>query len=136
MQNEPIPIQSPVQSPVPPPAPLVISSPMHPAPAIRFVHGLSPFGPIFGKELRVAARRRRNYLLRVAYLGGLLLFLLFAWSITANIHYRGGASVAQRAQSQQQLGYYFFAFFSMFCIGAMGLIGPVLTSTAINGEKQ
>src|SRR5438046_2788789 len=58
--------------------PLVISLPM------RFLLGLSPFGPIFGKELRVAARRRRNYLLRVAYLGGLLLFLLLAWTQTNN----------------------------------------------------
>jgi ABC-type transport system involved in multi-copper enzyme maturation permease subunit len=102
---------------------------------MRIVHGLSPLGPIFGKELRVAARRRRNYVLRVAYLGGLLLFLLLAWSITHSFRF-GATSVAGRAQQQQQLGFYFFAFFSMFCGGTMALIGPVLTSTAINGERQ
>src|SRR5688572_15783683 len=125
MQNEP----TATSLPVPPPRPLVISS------AMNLLRGLSPCGPIFGKELRVAARRRRNYFLRVAYLGGLLLFLLLAWSITWAQHW-GGSGVARRAQQQQQLGYYFFGFFSMFCAGAMALIGPVLTSTAINGERQ
>lgn len=100
-----------------------------------YLSGLSPFGPIFGKELRTAARRRRNYFLRVAYLGGLLLFLLLAWTVTRNEFGRGGG-IAARAQQQEQLGLIFFAFFSMFCVGAMGLIGPVLTSTAINGERQ
>lgn len=95
--------------------------------------GLSPFGPIFGKELRTAARRRRNYLLRVAYLGGLLLFLLLAYTSTRSDF---GGSTSARAQAQEQLGRVFFVFFSMFCTGAMALIGPVVTSTAINGERQ
>ena len=84
--------------------------------------------------MRTAARRRRNYLLRVVYLTGLLLFLLLAWTITRDMSGNGG--LAQRAQQQEQLGTYFFAFFSMFCVGAMALVGPVLTSTAINGERQ
>jgi ABC-type transport system involved in multi-copper enzyme maturation permease subunit len=95
---------------------------------------ISPFGPIFSKELRVASRRKRNYLLRVLYLGGLLLFLLLAWSITRQSY--GYAGVAARQQQQEQLGGFFFMFFSMFSVCAMGLIGPVLTSTAINGERD
>ena len=95
--------------------------------------GLSPFGPIFGKELRCASRRKRNYLLRVVYLGALLLFLLFAYAITREGF--GYAGPSARMQQQEQLGQIFFAFFSMFCIGAMALIGPVLTSTAINEER-
>ena len=97
------------------------------------VSGLSPFGPIFGKELRCASRRKRNYLLRVAYLGALLLFLLFAYAITQESYGPRGPSA--RMQQQEQLGQVFFAFFSMFCVIAMGLIGPVLTSTAINEER-
>src|SRR4029453_13900918 len=94
--------------------------------------GLSPFGPIFGKELRAASRRKRNYLLRVVYLGGLLLFLLWAWAITPpGWGYSGGPP---RQQQQEQLGYVFFIPFSMFSVIAMGLIGAVLTSTAINSE--
>ena len=34
---------------------------------------LSPFGPIFEKELRISARRKRTYFLRVLYLAALLL---------------------------------------------------------------
>jgi ABC-type transport system involved in multi-copper enzyme maturation permease subunit len=97
------------------------------------ISGLSPFGPIFGKELRCASRRKRNYLLRVCYLGALLLFLLFAYAITTENYGPRGPSA--RVQQQEQLGQLFFMFFSMFCIGAMGLIGPVLTSTAINEER-
>jgi ABC-type transport system involved in multi-copper enzyme maturation permease subunit len=101
---------------------------------LRRLRGLSPFGPIFGKELRVAARRRRNYLLRVLYLVGLLLFLFLAYEITASEHNSGG--LAARTQAQEQLGWCFFMFFSMFCVIAMALIGPVVTSTAINQERQ
>src|SRR5438552_17626643 len=95
--------------------------------------GLTPFGPIFGKELRTASRRKRNYLLRVVYLGGLLLFLLWAYAIT---RMEFNAGVAGRAQQQEQLGWAFFMFFSIFTVGAMGLVGAVLTSTAINFERQ
>jgi ABC-type transport system involved in multi-copper enzyme maturation permease subunit len=98
------------------------------------VSGLSPFGPIFGKELRSASRRKRNYLLRVCYLGALLLFLLLAYSITQE-NYGGPRGPSARMQQQEQLGQLFFAFFSMFCVCAMALIGPVLTSTAINEER-
>lgn len=93
---------------------------------------LSPFGPIFGKELRVSSRRKRNHVLRVAYLGGLLLFLLMVWSENS---YSYQAGVAARVQAQNTLGQYFFLTFSLFCVFAMGLIGPVLTCTAINSER-
>jgi ABC-type transport system involved in multi-copper enzyme maturation permease subunit len=97
------------------------------------ISGLSPFGPIFGKELRCASRRKRNYLLRVVYLGALLLFLLLAYTITRESYGPRGPSA--RMQQQEQLGQLFFMFFSMFCVVAMGLIGPVLTSTAVNEER-
>ena len=45
---------------------------------------LSPFGPIFGKELRTTARRKRTYLLRFLYLAILLLVL---WSIYLEAKY-------------------------------------------------
>lgn len=99
------------------------------------ITGLSPFGPIFGKELRIASRRKRNHFLRVAYLGGLLLFMLMIYVENSNFYYYGQSGVAARLQQQAQLGQYFFATFSMFCISCMGLIAPVLTSTAINSER-
>ena len=93
---------------------------------------LSPFGPIFGMELRTASRRKRNYLLRVGYLGALLLFLLFAYGITSE---GGPSGIAARARQQEALGWAFFMCFSLFSVSAMALIGPVLTSTAISGER-
>jgi ABC-type transport system involved in multi-copper enzyme maturation permease subunit len=101
-------------------------------PAVRLPE-LSPFGPIFGKELRATARRRRNYVLRVLYLAALLLALLVAWSGTSNRVYTN--SVSAQAQAQAQMGAMFFAFFAVFSATAMAAIGPVLTSTAISAER-
>ena len=101
-------------------------------PAFR-LPDLSPFGPIFGKELRATARRRRNYALRVLYLAALLLALLVAWSATSNRVYVN--SVSAQAQAQAEMGQIFFMFFCFFSVIAMAAIGPVLTSTAISAER-
>lgn len=107
-----------------------------PAPAARprfaRLRALSPFGPIFLKELRVASRRRRNHVLRVTYLGALLLILLMAYSAVGDY---GGSGVLGEAQRQGQLGATFFSGFLYFSVIAMGVIGPVLTSTAIGAER-
>lgn len=96
------------------------------------LHRISPFGPIFGKEIRAMSRRRRNYLLRVLYLGGLLLLLTMAYT---SMSYMGANSVAARIQRQAMIGQSFFQMFSFFCLVTMTLIGPILTCTAIGGEK-
>ena len=94
----------------------------------------NPFGPIFEKELRATSRRKRTYALRSAYLGGLLLFLVFAY--VENASWRdAGNSVTMRVQQQNRLGQTFFLSFSLFCVGAMAMIGPVLTCTAISAER-
>src|SRR5215213_1080722 len=103
-----------------------------PALATR-IRALSPFGPIFGKELRVTARRKRSYLLRVVYLAALLLVLAAAWTGTRNAY--GPTNTAARAQAQEQLGRGFFACFVGFTTIAMLVIGPVLTSTAVSSER-
>jgi hypothetical protein len=36
-------------------------------------------GPIFGKELRISSRRRRNYVLRCAYVALLTVFVVVVW---------------------------------------------------------
>jgi len=94
---------------------------------------INPLGPIFEKELRATSRRRRTYILRVAYLGAMLLFLLVAYIATRPSG--ASVSVAQRVQQQSELGQAFFAVFSMFGVIAMGVIGPVMTSTAIGPER-
>ena len=97
------------------------------------VRGVSPFGPIFGKELRVTARRKRSYWLRVLYLAALLLFLMMVWASFSSVSF--GTGIAARSQRMTWLGMGFFYTFTMFSIFAMGLIGPVLTCTAIGSEK-
>jgi ABC-type transport system involved in multi-copper enzyme maturation permease subunit len=94
---------------------------------------LSPLGPIFVKELRALSRRRRSYLLRFAYLGLLLLFLLVGYSASSVSHSPGG--VATQIAQQNRLASAFFITFTLYSIVAMALIGPVLTCTAINAEK-
>jgi ABC-type transport system involved in multi-copper enzyme maturation permease subunit len=93
----------------------------------------NPFNPIFEKELRATSRRKRSYVLRVVYLGGLLLFLLLAYLGTGDSSVGGG--IAWRVQRQNMLGRVFFFIFSIFCVGSMAMIGPVLTSTAISAER-
>src|SRR3954449_4225757 len=85
------------------------------------VSAVSPFGPIFGKELRTTARRKRSYVLRVAYLGLLLIVLLMVYAAEG----RSFGGMAARAQRQAELGGYFFVAFAMFSVITMGLIGPV-----------
>jgi ABC-type transport system involved in multi-copper enzyme maturation permease subunit len=94
---------------------------------------LSPFGPIFAKELRVSSRRKRTYFLRVLYLAALLLSLLLAY--TSVHHSYGPSGVAARVQEQGNLGNSFFFGFSIFCFVAMCAICPILTSTAISSER-
>src|SRR3954453_4789649 len=94
------------------------------------IRALSPFGPIFGKELRVTARRKRSYALRVFYLAALLLVLSFVWTETRQIY--GPSNAAARAQAQEQLGRSFFACFVAFTTLAMLIIGPILTATAVS----
>src|SRR5260221_6827942 len=94
---------------------------------------LSPFGPIFAKELRVTARRKRSYWLRVIYLAFLLLGMLLAYTMNRVDYSPGG--IAAQAERSAQLGITFFYFFAWFCLNSMCAIGSVLTSTAISSER-
>ncbi|HEX8915754.1 MAG TPA: ABC transporter permease, partial [Humisphaera sp.] len=93
---------------------------------------LSPFGPIFTKELRVGARRKRTYALRVGYLAVLLLALLGAYG-SVGIGRAGG--VAAQAERQQALGFAFFTAFTVCLMGTMTIVAPVLTANAIGAER-
>lgn len=96
------------------------------------LRGLNPAGALFGKEMRVSARRKRTYIMRVVYLGVLLLVLLMTYAENAG---RTWGGVAQRVQRQAEMGMNFFISFSIFTLVAMALIAPVLTSTAIGSER-
>lgn len=73
-------------------------------------------------------------MLRVAFIGGLLLILMLAY-LGATDGVRGTVSVARRVQQQNELGQIFFVCFSVFSAGAMAMAGPVLTCTAISSER-
>ncbi len=95
----------------------------------------SPLGPIFGKELRSTARRKRTYVLRFVYLAILFSIMLFFF-VVSGLNMRGQHSSAVR-QSQQlaEMGAVFFGIFAFFTVSSMALIGPVLTATAVNSER-
>ena len=97
---------------------------------LAFIRRLSPLGPIFAMELRITARRKRTYALRFVYLGLLLLVLLAVFAPQ-----QMPESAVARANRLAELGYYFFVAFAWFTLVAMVLAGPVLTSTAISGER-
>lgn len=87
-------------------------------------------GPIFGKELRVSSRRRRNYVLRVAYV---TLFLAFVSLIWIDEMPRGSASVFQvsrMARAAQSI--ILFAVWFQFI--ASQVVAIVMLSTAISDE--
>ena len=93
---------------------------------------LSPFGPIFGKELRATARRRRSYVLRVVPRG------LAAGAAGRLVHHLQPGVRRQRrgaGAGPAQIGQMFFAFFCVFSATAMAAMGPVLTCTAISAER-
>ncbi len=65
---------------------------------VRFLEPTWLTGPLLDKELRVASRRRRTYIVRGGYLLGLLIFIALAWSSAAvTSHFTGsGAYIVSR----------------------------------------
>jgi ABC-type transport system involved in multi-copper enzyme maturation permease subunit len=88
-------------------------------------------GPILEKELRVASRRRRNYVLRAAYLALFTLILALIWANT--LQYRSGVrayDIAGMSRVSQEIA----AFIVWFQFIASQFIAVVLLSTAISDE--
>jgi len=87
-------------------------------------------GPIFGKELRVSSRRRRNFVLRFFYILLLTLFVAMVW--WAVVRYEGNA-VIQRSRMQaaaQQI----VVTISLFQFIAMQLLAIIMLSDSISDE--
>jgi ABC-type transport system involved in multi-copper enzyme maturation permease subunit len=64
----------------------------------RVFNPLRLAGPIFDKELRVASRRKRTYLLRSAYIAVLLWFVVSAWGALARFQGSGPSSVVHTSR--------------------------------------
>ena len=91
-------------------------------------------GPIFDKELRVSSRRKRNYVLRSAYIALLSLFILYVWFVTVSI--RRIAPGVFAASRMPEAGKYVITTIIWFQFVAAQLIAIVMLSTSIGGEVR
>jgi len=100
--------------------------------ALKLFSPLRLAGPIFEKELRVASRRKRNYLLRFIYLLLLTVFIVFAWGTAVGV--AGSGSAALRASRMAEAGKYITSTIIWFQFIAVQLIAAASLSTAVNEE--
>ena len=94
---------------------------------------LSPFwlfGPIFDKELRVSSRRRRNYVLRFAYITLLSTILFFFW---VEVVQTSGYTLYQVSR-MAKVGQSIISFLVWFQFCATQIIAVIMLSTAISDE--
>ena len=89
-------------------------------------------GPILGKELCVSSRRRRNYLLRFAYILLLSIFILSIWYSTVGI--RSSGSAVYIASRLSQAGRQVITIISWFQFVAAQLIAIVMLSSSVSDE--
>lgn len=88
-------------------------------------------GPIFGKELRVSSRRKRNYTLRIIYLAFLMLFIILVWS--SMVRFRPGSGAYQISR-MSEAGLAIISTIVWFQFIATQLIAIVMLSTSISNE--
>jgi len=86
--------------------------------------------PIFGKDLQVASRRRRSYVLRLAYLVSLIFFLGTIWVNEIRFAGSWAAQQAQLAEAAKSItaGIVWFEFL------AVQIITVMMMSTAVSEE--
>ena len=89
-------------------------------------------GPIFGKELRVSSRRRRNYCLRSFYLLFLGVFLALVW--VEEIRYRGTYNASYTISRMAMMGRSIIMLIVWFQFCAAQLVAGISLSTAISDE--
>ena len=87
-------------------------------------------GPIFDKELRVSSRRRRNYVLRFAYLALLTAFLVLVW--VNEVPYSGSSVILISRMARAGQTIIMFIVWFQFC--ATQVIAVVMLSTSISDE--
>ncbi len=97
---------------------------------IRFLNLSRLTGPIFGKELRVSSRRRRNYVLRFAYVFVLTLFIASVWMSVVQFqgttaYQKSRMALAGKTVVSTIVGFQFFA---------TQLIAIIMLSTSISDE--
>ncbi|MHC4622680.1 MAG: ABC transporter permease subunit [Planctomycetota bacterium] len=89
-------------------------------------------GPIFTKELRVSSRRKRNYVLRFAYLVLLTVFAGFVWFGSVNV--AGAGSPVFQVSRMPEAGKHIITTIVWFQFLAAQLIAVVMLSAAVSDE--
>lgn len=87
-------------------------------------------GPVFDKELRVSSRRRRNYVLRFAYLALLTCFLTLVWIQVMMFSGSGLYRMSRMAEAGKQI----VAYVVWFQFIATQVVAVVMLSTSISDE--
>jgi len=87
-------------------------------------------GPIFDKELRVSSRRRRNYVLRFAYLAFLTTFLALVWIEAMGYSDSALTKVSRMARAGKSIVAYTVWF--QFCVTQ--IVAAIMLSTSISDE--
>ncbi len=98
----------------------------------RFVNPSRLTGPIFDKELRVSSRRRRNYVLRSAYLLVLVVFVAGAWSTL--LLSGSGTSVAWQVSRTAEIGRSLVLTITWFQFLTAQILAAVMLSNSISDE--
>jgi len=97
---------------------------------LKFLSPLRMTGPIFDKELRVSSRRRRNYVLRFAYVALLTAFLVLVW-----IEAMGqSGSAVYRISRMAEAGKFIIVCMVWFQFCATQFLAVVLLSNSISDE--
>lgn len=87
-------------------------------------------GPIFDKELRVSSRRRRNYVLRFAYLALLTILLIMFWVMVVP----SGQSGLYQSSRMAEAGQIVIACIVWFQFGVTQILAGIMLSTSISDE--
>ena len=87
-------------------------------------------GPILTKELRVASRRRRHYLLRVLYVAFLLLVMVLIWFPTMQSLNSGTLMIARMSEAAKEI----IASIAWFQFIALQIVCVILLCTSISEE--
>jgi len=97
---------------------------------MRFLSPLRLTGPIFDKELRVSSRRRRNYVLRFAYVALLTAFLALVWIEAMG---QSGAAV-YRISRMAAAGKSIIIYIVWFQFCAIQILAVIMLSNSISDE--
>lgn len=91
-------------------------------------------GPIFAKELRVASRRKRNYLLRFLYVLLLTVFIVIVWCSAVERAGPGQMSASYHTSRMSAAGIAIVTTIVIFQFLASQLVAVIMLSTTISDE--